>query len=309
MERRMLAVQDGQVSYLMGGQNLPTAPLVFVHGLTIDARTWVPIARKLGQRRWFALDLPGHGASEWCDDYSYQRDAEVLIALITQLGEPSLAVGHSRGAQVCLLAASMRPDLFLAMYLEDLTPRFWWEAPERGLAFAASVFRLRGIAETAREQNQDATWIASQIGRLRHDSSTTFAQRLTRSELRVWAESIMSFDPDVLGRKGNFGPPQQSAADILASIAGPVHLAHGEPAHGSAVTEEELTWFHAEARQGSSTAFLGLGHFLHGARPTEFAKDLCAFLERTQLLTPPVSRSSTRGRPGTRYRAAHPPRS
>jgi pimeloyl-ACP methyl ester carboxylesterase len=280
MERRELSVGSGRVSYLRADGEPAGRPVVFVHGLTIEARSWLPIVDQVGARRWFALDLPGHGASGWRDEYSFRGDAEALLLLLTEIGEPAVAVGHSRGAQVCLLAAAMRPDMFLAMYLEDLTPRFWWEARERGLVFVGSVLRLRGIAETARTEGRDAAWLAERMGELKHDSVTTFGNRLTLADLRVWAEAVLNFDGEMLGTKGLFAPPAQSAAEILTSIEGPIHLAHGEEAHGSGVTGEELAWFHATARQPTSTLFPGLGHFLHGARPTQFAEDLRTFLAR-----------------------------
>src|SRR5437016_4952924 len=39
-------------------------PVVFLHGLTFDRRTWRPIIARLGAGvRSIAIDLPGHGAS------------------------------------------------------------------------------------------------------------------------------------------------------------------------------------------------------------------------------------------------------
>ncbi len=281
MERRELAVGSGRVSYLAGGSEHTGRPVVFAHGLASDAMTWLPFVSQLNGRRWYAPDLPGHGASEWCDEYSYTKDAEALIAVLTLVGAPSVAVGHSRGGLVCLLAATMRPDLFSAMYLEDVTPRFWWEARDRGLVFPGSVFRLRGLAETARTEGQDTAWLAQRIGELKHDSRTTFAECLTPAAIQGWAESARNFDPEMLGSKGVFGPPDTSADEVLTCIEGPIHLAHGEEEHGGAVTLEELAWFHATAAEPSSTLFPRLGHFLHGARPGEFAEDLRSFLNRT----------------------------
>jgi pimeloyl-ACP methyl ester carboxylesterase len=278
MKRGEIASPAGAVSYLEGEGDGTHLPVAFVHGLTLKAETWLPFVERLGGRRWFAIDLPGHGASAWRERYSFADDAQALLDLLSTVVGPAVTVGHSRGAQVCLLAVQSRPDLFRGLYLEDLTPRFWWEAMGRNLPFAGSVFSLRQLAATARTEARDALWMARHIGELKHDGATTFAERLTPGELACWAEAALQFDPDMLGPRGVFGPPSDTADDMLRRIDVPMHLAHGDADQGSGVTEEELAWFLATAKQASATRFSGLGHFLHGARPTAFAADLERFL-------------------------------
>jgi pimeloyl-ACP methyl ester carboxylesterase len=90
--------------------------VIFVHGNSSSARTWLPVMTgELGRRfRCLALDLPGHGQSEPAGDiadYSLPGHAAVLTGFAQELGaRDAIIVGWSMGGQVTLEAAPMLPD-------------------------------------------------------------------------------------------------------------------------------------------------------------------------------------------------------
>jgi pimeloyl-ACP methyl ester carboxylesterase len=229
-------------------------------------------------RACYAVDGPGHGHSDWQEKYSFQFDAEALVAFLSDVSGPAVVVGHSRGGLTACLAAGLEPGLFLGLYLEDVTPLFWREAAGRPLPFLASVFALRAISKQAAKEGLDTGWVAGEIGRLAHDASRTFGEVLAAESVTQWAEAVAQMDPDVLGSKADFSPPEASPESIASGIDCAVHVAHGDVESGSAVTPEELHWFSATARKSSATRFPGLGHFIHAANPGAFADDLEAFL-------------------------------
>ena len=63
-------------------------PVVFVHGVTFSARSWLPIVERLEGYRSIVVDLPGHGGSA--------RAAVSQRALVTQLFELTRRLGLQR---------------------------------------------------------------------------------------------------------------------------------------------------------------------------------------------------------------------
>ena len=74
-------------------------PVVFLHGLTFDRRTWRPIIAQLdGSVTSIAIDLPAHGDSGG-EPASLDRGAERIHRLLHSLGiERPVVVGHSMAA-------------------------------------------------------------------------------------------------------------------------------------------------------------------------------------------------------------------
>jgi len=70
-----------------------------------------------------ALDLRGHGRSEWADTYTASAMADDVVAAIESLHlAPSHLVGHSMGGMVALLVAARRPDLVDRLVVIDVGP-------------------------------------------------------------------------------------------------------------------------------------------------------------------------------------------
>jgi pimeloyl-ACP methyl ester carboxylesterase len=91
-------------------------PVVFVHGLTFDRRTWRPIIDRLdGSVTSIAIDLPAHGDSGG-EPALPENVAERIHRLLASLGvEPPVVVGHSMGAAIAGLYASAYPARGIVM--------------------------------------------------------------------------------------------------------------------------------------------------------------------------------------------------
>jgi pimeloyl-ACP methyl ester carboxylesterase len=85
-------------------------PVVFVHGLTFDRRTWQPIIDRLGGTvSSVAIDLPAHGGSHG-EPVPLQEVADQVHRLVQALGlERPVVVGHSISAAVAGLYAAAYP--------------------------------------------------------------------------------------------------------------------------------------------------------------------------------------------------------
>lgn len=113
--------------------------LVFTHGFGQTRQAWSASADHLAAQGFLCLcaDARGHGASDWHPAGAYDIDQFVAdLGLLANFAGPSaVLVGASFGGLVGLLAQARNPDLFRALVLVDITPR--WEAAgvERILAF------------------------------------------------------------------------------------------------------------------------------------------------------------------------------
>lgn len=85
-------------------------PVVFLHGLTFDRRTWRPIIDQLaGTVRSVAIDLPAHGDSHG-EPVLLQEAADRVHRLVEALGlEPPVVVGHSIAAGIAGIYAAAYP--------------------------------------------------------------------------------------------------------------------------------------------------------------------------------------------------------
>ncbi|MFI8983736.1 alpha/beta fold hydrolase [Streptomyces antimycoticus] len=97
-------------------------PLVLLHALGEDATDWDVVAPVLARsRRVYALDLRGHGRSDWPRDYSLELMRADVLAVLDELalGQVEL-VGHSMGGIVAYLIASDHPQRVARLVLEDV---------------------------------------------------------------------------------------------------------------------------------------------------------------------------------------------
>lgn len=98
-------------------------PILALHGMTGNAREWDGFAAALAGRRVVALDLRGHGESDWAEHYSpaeYLSDIEFAIERYCR--GPVILLGHSLGAILSMRVAADRPDLVELLAVVDAGP-------------------------------------------------------------------------------------------------------------------------------------------------------------------------------------------
>lgn len=134
---RRVAVDGGdghQVSAILWGNSAssavpgdagePKPTLVFLHGGGQNAHTWDTVLLGLDLPA-LAIDLPGHGHSDWREDKDYSPPvlADAAAAAIRAFaGSPAFVVGMSMGGMSTIALASRHPDLVSAAVIVDVTP-------------------------------------------------------------------------------------------------------------------------------------------------------------------------------------------
>ncbi len=101
-------------------------PLLLVHGFGNEAHIWDDFAPSVAPYyHVLALDLRGHGDSDWDSEgrYDYPDHVADLEAVVDQLEATRLVlVGHSLGARVCMLFAGRHPDRVAGFVAVDSAP-------------------------------------------------------------------------------------------------------------------------------------------------------------------------------------------
>jgi len=110
------------VSALRWGTGEPD--VVFVHGGSQNAHTWDTVVLALG-RPALAIDLPGHGHSDWRSDgaYSPVNLADDLADVVAQHAPVATAVvGMSLGGLTSMELAVRHEELVRTLVMVDITP-------------------------------------------------------------------------------------------------------------------------------------------------------------------------------------------
>jgi pimeloyl-ACP methyl ester carboxylesterase len=120
--RRYVDVGNRKMSVIAWG-NSP-AEIVFLHGGAQNAHTWDTLALAL-QMPLVAVDLPGHGRSDWRSDHEYgvSTMAEDVAPVVQQTApQASMLVGIGLGSSVALLTANRVSPRVERLVLVDSAP-------------------------------------------------------------------------------------------------------------------------------------------------------------------------------------------
>jgi pimeloyl-ACP methyl ester carboxylesterase len=97
-------------------------PVVLLPATGETAEDWDAVAAALHpSRAVYAVDLRGHGRSDWPGRYSIRAMADDVTGLLEQLGDgPVDVVGHSLGGLVACAVAGAPPGWVRRLVLEDV---------------------------------------------------------------------------------------------------------------------------------------------------------------------------------------------
>jgi 3-oxoadipate enol-lactonase len=159
------------------------APVVFVHGFSMDRRAWKPqIEHFEGPYRVIRYDLRGHGNSAGPEGpYNAHDD---LRSVLDTLGiEKAALVGLSAGAQVATNFALMHPDRVSRMVLA--APGLGGYVPKEPLAFLKPVFEAAAGGDPERAAK---LWLETPIMTLRSNQAAASELRtIVMENSKLWS--------------------------------------------------------------------------------------------------------------------------
>jgi pimeloyl-ACP methyl ester carboxylesterase len=249
-----------------------TAPpqIVFVHGGAQNAHTWDTVALALG-RPAVAVDLPGHGHSDWRDDLAYSpvTNAEDIAVAIDELApNAAVVVGMSLGGLTSIALGARRPDLVRKLVLVDVTP-----GVDRGKAKAIIDFvngpqtfpSFDEIFERTVEHNPTRTEASLRRGILhnaRQLDDGSWAWRYDRRQREETGDLVERIDTGPLW-------------DDVSSLTMPLVLARG--ALSPVVDDNDVAELKRRQPDAEVVVFEGAGHSIQGDKPIELAALIARF--------------------------------
>lgn len=253
--------------------------LLFAHGGGQTRHAWANVARRLGRSGWrtLALDLRGHGESDWSEEgaYAHARYGEDLAEVARAMGAAPVVVGASLGGNSAVLAAgAAEEDIFRAIVLVDVTPRLDPAGVSRIMAFMD-----RHIDEGFATLDEAAAAIAAYLPHRKRKPNLQSLARYVR--LRPDGRYRWHWDPRfVRGEASTRLSPEkiEVLADAVRRIRVPILLVRGSDSE--LVGDEAVREFMELAPHAEFEDVTGAGHMIVGDRNDVFAHTLGAFLEK-----------------------------
>lgn len=267
------------------------SPLVLLHGLAQRWQNWLPIMPALGVR-WqvMAFDHRGHGLSDRASSYRLIDYAEDYAALLRELPEPAVLVGHSLGGGIAWEVARLIPDRVRALCVldmnlwpdtldPDLMP--WVEGVVRVIAAAKETGSVEAAVAYFQEQisNRGAAGAAREFA-----PPNMFPGDETEATLRNISTALLQADAGVLRAFADGSYADGADADAtVARISCPVLLLQGQVARHGLMSDSDVQ--RARAALGhrlTHVSLEGVGHWAHMDDPVRTARVLHNFLESVE---------------------------
>ncbi len=262
---------DRRLSALVWGERDPE--LVFLHGGGQNAHTWDTVALAL-DRPLVAVDLPGHGHSDWPEGSSSLDPGamadDVAVAVLALAPRAAAVVGMSLGGATAITLATRHPELVRKLLLVDITPGVDGDKTSDIAAFLAgpeSFASFDEILERTIQFNPTRTVSSLRRGVLhnavqRTDGTWTWRHQIGRPSARTG----LHVD------RVDFG----SLWDDLERIAVPVLLARGSLS--PVVDDADAAEFLRRRPSDRVITVDGAGHSIQGDRPAELARIVSEFV-------------------------------
>ena len=269
VRRASVDVGGGQrLSALVWGSAAPE--IVLLHGGGQNAHTWDTVALALG-RPLVAIDLPGHGHSDWRDDHDYSpvTSAPAVAAAINELAPDSqLLVGMSLGGVTAIRVAAERPELVRRLAVVDVTPGVDETKAEPIIAFLSGPERFESfdeILERTVQFNPTRTVFSLRRGVLHNAKELPDGSWTWRYDpVRAWKDierPAVSF---------------VNLWDDVARIKAPLLLVRG--GLSGVVSDADVAELQRRKSDADVVTVDGAGHSIQGDRPVELAHILDGFL-------------------------------
>jgi pimeloyl-ACP methyl ester carboxylesterase len=270
VRRETIELPSGlHLSALVWGDEPPR--LVLIHGGAQNAHTWDTVALALGVPL-VALDLPGHGHSDWRPEGDYLPDRmadDVAIAVRELAPDAEAVVGMSLGGLTAICLAADHPELVRRLGIVDVTPGTDHAKAEPIVAFVSGPEHFANFDEIlARTIEHNPTRTESSLRRgVLHNAKELPDGRWTwrYDPMRSWK---MKADDDAEGTPT--GPDFAPLWDKVDAVKVPITLYRGS--RSGVVGDEDVEELLRRQPDAKVIVVEGAGHSIQGDKPVELAE-------------------------------------
>jgi pimeloyl-ACP methyl ester carboxylesterase len=252
---------------------------LLIHGFGEGGYVWNEFAPALAQHyRTFAIDLRGHGDSEWDPNADYDIRTHVfdVIQIIKTIGCDRISlVGHSMGADIAIRVALETRELISGVVIVDFGPRL----NPAGTEQIRTAFRTGNqIYESVSDYVQ---WLAAQRPLVEPD----LLRKMAACALARCADGTFrrKTDPSMLSCVNGKADPalvESTLWTLLRKMSFPVLLVRGA---GSAVLDRDIANRMMEALpNGRFVSVRCAGHDVMSDNPAAFLHSALPFLLELQ---------------------------
>jgi pimeloyl-ACP methyl ester carboxylesterase len=256
-----------------------STPVLLLHGGAQTRHSWKRTAKTMGALgyRAIAIDLRGHGESDWAKNSPYTLDRYVsdIATIVEKFPKKPVLIGASLGGMISLLyGAGIGKNAISAVVLVDIATRHE----------DAGVSRIKTFL-TAHREGFDSLEKAGEAVAvyLKHRRRPTVLHGLARN-LRKGEDGryYWHWDPAFIS-----SPLMQEVHDeqrlLTAAKAIDVPLLLVRGAESDIVSPEIMAHFLAEVPQAEYVEVGGAGHTLAGDSNDDFTDAVIAFLKKQDL--------------------------
>lgn len=270
------------VGHAAGPLSGPT--VLLAHGGGQTKRAWAKTLEQLAQAgyRALAVDLRGHGESDWAEDGAYETAdfAADLLCVADALNVRPHLVGASLGGLSGLLAeGKLRPGSLASLTLVDITPNVAPAGVERVVGFMQKHVEA-GFASPEEAADVIAEYTPNRAKRGASDGLKHYLRLGADGRYRWHWDPAFIASVQARRRKGDEREPGMDEA--VAALRLPVHLVRG--ASSDLLTQEAADDFRQRVPGLVYSDIKGAGHMVVGDRNDAFAGAILRFLDQQQQL-------------------------
>jgi pimeloyl-ACP methyl ester carboxylesterase len=260
-------------------------PVLLAHGGGQTKRTWKRVTAILAEHgfRSIALDLRGHGDSDWADDGAYDilDFAGDLVAITGGLERRPALIGASLGGLAGIVAeGKLAPGSFASLTLVDITPQMEAGGVARVVGFMAAHAR-EGFASPEEAARVISEYLPHRPSRKASSGLVHYLRK--KSDGRYYWHWDPAFIEGVIRRRaqGEDGSSFGNAelAEAASRLALPVHLIRG--GSSDLVSPESVAHFRRLVAHAEYSDIADATHMIVGDQNDAFGDAILDFLVRT----------------------------
>lgn len=255
-------------------------PLLALHGWQDNAATFDRIAPLLSDYHIVAMDLAGHGFSDWRPEgmrYHTLDHVDDVLAVVDQLGWSQFSLmGHSMGAGIGLVLAGTLPEYFRKLVLIDGLGPWASQAEEAPSVLRNALMEWRDYEPRAERVFSDLDVAVAARRRGFTPLSEEAARILCSRGLKAVVGGYSWTTDRRVRHHSSSRLTEEQVSAFVSAVSVPVLLLRAQSGFTAAADIFEKRW--QRIKQGQLVSIPGGHHFHLDESPEATAKEILAFL-------------------------------